>query len=134
MIKLYIDENLSPFLAKGLHYLEQGNGNQIEVLSIREVFGRSTEDEVWIPEIGKEGGIVLTQDYNIFRKKSQRLLYEQCNVGLFIIRPSSKRRGYNYWEMVVYVINQWSEMRKLAMSDLPFAYICNARGKFEKIS
>lgn len=77
MIKLYIDENLSPFLASGLHYLEQGNGKEIEVLSIREVFGRGTEDEVWIPQVGKEGGIVLTQDFNIFRKRPQWLLFEE---------------------------------------------------------
>ena len=53
MIKLNIDENLSPFLATGLYYLEQGNGKEIEVLSIREVFGRGTEDEVWIPQVGE---------------------------------------------------------------------------------
>ena len=133
MTKLYVDENLSPFLAQGLHLLEKGNGNEIEVLSIKEVFGKGTDDEVWIPQVGNEGGIILTQDYNIIRKKQQRELYEQCGVGLFVIRPPSKR-GYSYWEMVRYVVNHWNEMKKLAKNELPFAYLLNSKGKFSQVS
>ena len=65
MIQLYIDENISPFLAQGLHYLEKGNGNEIAVLSIKDVFGKGALDEDWIPKLGLEKGIVITQDFNI---------------------------------------------------------------------
>lgn len=133
MIQLYIDENISPFLAQGLHYLEKGNGNEIAVLSIKDVFGNGALDEDWIPKIGEVGGIVITQDFNIFRKKQQKDLYEKCGVGLFFIRPPSKR-GYRYWEMVEQIVYRWVEIKELSRSRPPFAYECTAKGKFVRLS
>lgn len=133
MIKLYIDENISPYLAKGLHFLEKGNGDEIEVLSLKEVFGTGAQDEDWIPKVGLEKGVVITQDYNIFRKKPQRELYEQSGVGLFFIKPPSNK-GYKYWEMVEQIVNRWEEIKKLVHNRRPFAFACTAKGKFERIS
>lgn len=132
-IQLYIDENISPYLAKGLHILEQGNGKEIEVLSIKDVYGKGALDEDWIPKVGAVGGIVITQDYNIFRKKQQRELYEKCGVGLFFIKPPSNN-GYKYWEMVEQVINRWGEIKKLSNNRRPFAFSCTAKGKFERLT
>ena len=59
-MKIFIDENLSPFLAKGLHILEQPMADGFEVLSIKEVFGKGVKDEDWIPQVGKLHGVVIT--------------------------------------------------------------------------
>jgi PIN like domain len=56
-MKIFIDENLSPFLAKGLHILKQPMADGFEVLSIKEVFGKGIKDEDWIPQVGKLHGL-----------------------------------------------------------------------------
>ena len=135
-IQLFIDENISPYLAKGLHHLEQGNGKDIEIRSIKDVYGKGALDEDWIPEVGRIGGIVITQDHNIFKKKQQRDLYEKYGVGLFFIKPPSNT-GYKYWEMVEQIINRWTEIKKLSISNKrPFAFLCTAKAnsKFERIN
>lgn len=97
MMKIYIDENLSPHIAKGLDILEKPLGEGFEVLSISEIFGRGAKDEDWLPQIGRENGVVITQDLNIQRSKQQRELYKKHNVGVFF-RPLPK---------MVSVIGRW---------------------------
>lgn len=133
MTKLYIDENISYHIANGLSKLEKGNGNDIEVLTIKDEFGRGANDEDWIPLVGKESGVVITQDFNIYRKKLQRDLFENHGVGLFIIRPPSKKHGYRYWEMVQQIINHWPEIKDLVQNKRPFAFYATANGKFERL-
>lgn len=77
---IYVDENMSPYLAKGLDLLQQPLNvklrEAIEVKSIRATFGQGAKDEDWIPIAGKEGACVITQDYNIRRTRHQRELCE----------------------------------------------------------
>ncbi|WP_247232721.1 hypothetical protein [Telluribacter sp. SYSU D00476] len=132
-MKFFIDENLPPHLARGLHILEQGTGSSIEILSIPEVFGRGVKDEEWIPQVGQQGGTVITQDVNIFRKRQQRELFEQCGVGLFFLKPPSKR-GYTYWEMVQLLVNRWPELKQLhRQNQRPYAFEFRHGGKFIKL-
>jgi hypothetical protein len=74
--KIYIDENMPRQLAHGLHTLQQPqnlkDGLEIEVLSIADVFGKGAQDEYWIPKVGAENGIVITQDSRIQSQKHQR--------------------------------------------------------------
>jgi hypothetical protein len=132
-VKIYIDENISIYLAKGLHLLEQPNNHGFEILSIKEVFGEGVADETWIPKIGSEKGIVISQDYNIYRIRSQRELIFQHGLGIFFIIPPGKS-GYTYWEIVKYSINHWEEIKKKSNETLlPFAFKCPCRGKIEQI-
>ncbi|MCX6148332.1 MAG: hypothetical protein NTW25_13945 [Candidatus Kapabacteria bacterium] len=126
-MKIYFDENISPSLAKGLHHLVQPISDGIEVLSLKDVFGLGVADEDWIPQVGKEGGIVITQDYNIYKNVNQRELINQHGVGIFYIKPPSKT-GYLYWEMVEFVIINWIKIIKLiSNTEKPFAFVCKPR-------
>ncbi len=136
---VYIDENLSPHLARGLNLLQAPmNGEEkepIEIQSIKDVFGQGTTDEEWIPKAGKQGAIVVTQDLNIHRTRSQFELFQQHGLGIFFFRPPSNR-GYLYWDMVQQVINRWAEMKKLAFkTKKPFAFKCTSRSShFEEFN
>lgn len=132
MTKIYIDENLSPYIAKGLDILEKPLQEGFEVLSIKDIFGTGAKDEDWIPKVGQEGCIVITQDINIQRLRHQRLLYEEHGVGVFFLAPPSKS-GYRYWEMVEQIIKRWSDIKKKCRSDRPFAFRCSPRTEFERI-
>lgn len=78
-IRIYIDATRAPQLARALNliqsHLNETEKKAIEVLSIVDEFGESAKDEEWIPEIGKQGGIVVTEDRRIQTTRHQRELY-----------------------------------------------------------
>lgn len=136
--KIYIDENFPPQLADGLNRLVQPqnkkDGIDIEILSIKDVFGQGEQDEDWIPKVGKQNGIVITQDFHIQTQKHQKELYKENGVGILFFNPPSKG-GFAYWEMVKQLVNRWDEIKHIASKNkTPFAFRCSARTKFEKMA
>lgn len=63
---IYIDENMSPFLAKGFQVLQAPENiklkQSINVESIKEKFGRGVKDEDWIPLAGQTAACIITQE------------------------------------------------------------------------
>lgn len=127
MPKVYIDENFSEWLAKGLNILEKPNDDDITVYSIKEEFGEGAQDEVWLAAIGKVNGIVITQDLNINRTRHLKELYLESGVGVFFFKPPSKK-GFSYWEMVLQIITRWTDIKsKIKKTSHPFAYRSTVR-------
>ncbi len=121
-MKIYFDENLSPYLAQGIHNLEKPNNQGIEVLSIKDKFGRGAKDEDWLPEIGKEGGIIITEDFNIFKRPNQKTLINEFGIGVFFLKYKNKK-GHLYWETVLLLIKHWQEITKISLNTTkPFAF------------
>jgi hypothetical protein len=136
--KVYIDENLPVQLASGLNELQKPlnrkDNLEIKVQSIKEVFGAGTKDEDWIPKVGKEHAIVITQDYRIQTQKHQKALYESSGVGILFLSPPAKS-GFSYWEMVKQLINRWPEITNIIIRyKPPFAFRCTSRTKFERMN
>ncbi len=133
-MKIFIDENLSPFLARGIHILETHLDDGFEVLSIKDVFGKSdgkgVKDEEWIPQVGEMGGVVITQDKNIHRTKPQRDLFEEHGIGMFFISPP--KNGYTYWQMVEILIKEWKDIKEKCSTKKPFSFIHRPRSGFKK--
>ena len=135
--KIYIDENLPSQLAKGLNELQQPqnkkDGVVIEVLSIKEIFGSGEQDEDWIPKVGAENGIVITQDFRIQSQKHQRELYINNGVGILFLNPPSNS-GFAYWDMVKKLVTEWDDIKKIIRKNkTPFAYRASAKTKFQKM-
>ncbi|MDQ2719444.1 MAG: hypothetical protein M3Z26_06745 [Bacteroidota bacterium] len=135
--KIFIDENLPPQIARGLHILQQPQnakeGLKVDVHSIKDFFGEGSKDEEWIPKVGKMKGIVITQDYRIQSLKHQRELYKQHGVGILFFSPPSKT-GFSYWEMVKQVVTRWEKIKGIIKKEkTPFAYRCSARADFENL-
>ncbi|TAE29995.1 MAG: hypothetical protein EAZ91_11130 [Cytophagales bacterium] len=133
MTKIYIDENLSPYIAEDLDILERPMGDGFEILSIGKTFGRGAQDEDWIPEVGAQEAVVVTQDINIHRTRRQRELFEKHGVGIFFISPPSKT-GYTYWEQVEQLVRRWRDIKKKCRTKRPFAYKCTPKSsEFERM-
>jgi hypothetical protein len=137
--KVFIDENLPPQIARGLHILQQPQNDrdaiQFDIISIKDQFGQGAVDEEWIPNVGQVKGIVITQDLRIQSLKHQRELYMQNGVGILFFSPPSNK-GFAYWEMVKQVINRWEEIKTIIKRHkTPFAYRCSSRSaKFENMN
>lgn len=82
-MKVFIDNNLPPALARGLNELFDGDH---EVICHRDKFGKTKiADEEWIESLGEEGEwVVLSGDLNIARKRPSRDLFLRSQlVGFF---------------------------------------------------
>lgn len=135
--KIFIDENFPPQLAEGLNILQNPQNTkdnlEIEIVSIKKEFGSGVKDEDWIPLVGKQNGIVITQDYRIQTTRHQRNLYKEHGVGVLFFHPPSKT-GFSYWEMVKQLVERWEKIKSIAKKhNAPFAFRCSARKDFEKI-
>ena len=127
---VYLDENLPASIAKALHELQTHfNGEHFQVLHLNDRYPQGTKDEEWIPAVGAEGGLVITQDCNIHRMRSQRDLIAEHGVGLVFLKPPSKN-GFSYWQQVELIVELWPAIKNIAGSKkLPYSYRASARNR-----
>ena len=86
-MKIYFDENFSPTLVEALRILHRGAGeDHIEIYHIAKEFGRGSKDEDWIPKIGTQRGIVISQDKNIYYRVPQLDTLKKYNIGFFFYK------------------------------------------------
>jgi hypothetical protein len=132
MTHVYLDENLSEYVAQALNFLNKGYFRNIQVFSTKEKFGKGAPDETIIPSIGKEKGILLTKDINIHKTSLQFDLCRKYGLGIFFL---AMPKGMDkHWEMVRLLINNWEEIvQKTERERLPFAYRIKIRGRMEKL-
>ena len=133
-MNIYIDENLSPFIARALNLLEQreNENHRCEVKSIQDDLKKGIKDVDLIPRFGKEKALWITQDKSLLKNKAELNLILSHNIGLIILGPSwSKKR---HWDKVVLIFSKWPELKELAREEeRPFAYRINGFSKIEKI-
>jgi PIN like domain len=132
MIEVYIDENLSEYVADALNSLNKGYFKDVFVYSTKIKFGKGQSDEIIIPSIGNSSGIIITKDLNIHKTRLQYQLCEQYKIGIFFIKM---QKGMDkHWEIVKLLINSWEEiLDKIAKEKRPFGYEIPVRGRMKKI-
>jgi hypothetical protein len=132
MTDVYLDENLSEYVADALNSLNKGYFRDINVHSTKVKFGKGVPDEAIIPAIGKAKGILITKDTNIHRTRMQYQLCEKYKLRIFFLKPS---KGMDkHWEIVKMLIENWEEITKVIKKErLPFGYEIPTRGKMRKL-
>ena len=132
MIEIYIDENLSEYVADALNSLNKGYFKNINVYSTRLKLGKGQPDEVIIPFIGNSNGILITKDLNIHKTRLQYQLCKEYKIGIFFLKM---QKGMDkHWEIVKLLIKSWEEiLDKIAKDKKPFGYEIPVRGKIKKI-
>lgn len=133
MTTVYLDENLSQYVAEGLHLMSSRDFNSIEVKSTKTAFGKGTEDEIIIPKIGAQNGILITFNIDIKRTRLQYNLCKQSNLGVFFLTlPKGKNR---HWDIVKCLINNWMEIiDKIRHEKRPFAFRVKEKGRLEPMN
>lgn len=132
MIEIYIDENLSEYVADALNSLNKGHFANVLVYSTKIKFGKGQPDETIIPAIGSSGGVMITKDINIHKTRLQYQLCEQYNLGVFFLKM---QKGLDkHWEIVKLLINSWEEIiDKIVKERTPFGYEIPVRGRMKKL-
>jgi predicted nuclease of predicted toxin-antitoxin system len=90
-VKVAIDENLPPALARALDALFAG---EHQVVHIRSRFGPSVKDVEWIRTLSNEGNwVVLSNDRRITRSKAELREFKDSRlVGFFFARALEKAK------------------------------------------
>jgi len=135
---IYFDENMPKHLARGFNIIQSyeglKTGQNITVSVLGEKFDFGSKDVDWIPQVGKEGNCVITQDVNISKRKDERELYQKYGVGMFFLKGTSKKKGLSIWEMTQALAKNWSEICRIASKEKkPFGYIITLNRKIKKI-
>lgn len=108
MIEIYLDENLSEYVADALNSLDKEYFQNVSVAPTKTKFGKGVPDETIIPSIGKSAGILITKDINIYRTRMQYQLCKNYKLGVFFLKPA---KGMDkHWEIVKMLINNWEEI------------------------
>lgn len=81
-MKLLLDHNLSPRLARALDVLFEEH----EVVALRDKFKGSASDEAWITALDREGGwAVLTMDLRIRTRPHERAAMDRSRIVFFFL-------------------------------------------------
>ncbi len=130
MIQVLVDENLSESLADGLNSIQSPLDNGIKVVSMATIFGKGTQDDVWIPSWGKKEGIFLTQDINITRTRHLAELLKQHQLRAFFLCVPNKT---SYWARVRVLIKHWPDIVEVIKTKRkPYNYLVTPN-KVEKM-
>lgn len=129
---IYLDENLSEYVADALNFLNKGYYSDVQVYSTKTKFGKGAKDEEIIPTLGAAGSVLITRDINIQRTRLQYSLCQQYNLGVFFLKlPKNQNK---HWEIVRLLINNWEEIiNKSDKERKPFGYNISQRGRWEKL-
>jgi hypothetical protein len=132
VIEIYIDENLSEYVADALNSLNKGHFPNVLVHSTKIKFGKGQPDEMIIPSIGKSMGIMITKDININKTRLQYDLCKKYELGIFFLKM---QKGLDkHWEIVKFLIHSWEEIIDKATKERkPFGYEIPVRGRMKKL-
>jgi hypothetical protein len=129
-MNIYLDENLSEYVADALNSLNNGYFKGVTVSSTKITFGRGVADEELIPKIGSLNGILITRDININRTRLQNELCKEHNLGVFFIcLPKNDNR---HWNLVTVLVERWEEIINITKNKRgAFSYRIKSKGKVE---
>jgi len=125
-----LDENMPQKLAKGLEVLDQENsfGINVKITHSTEIKKGATDEEI-IKIAGRKDAIIISQDDDFKRIKSNKLLVKQLKVGYVLYKPPNKT-GTRYWEIVKSFILGWEHLKeKIRETEKPFIIIINKKGE-----
>ncbi|THJ36172.1 hypothetical protein E8K88_02600 [Lampropedia aestuarii] len=115
-MKFFLDNNLPPNWAEcvsGCSRNQFSDGHVQTVTHLRAMFPASTDDLVWIEQLGHEKNwAIISQDK--FRKKQggERLALKASGISVFVLQKSWS--SYPYWEKTAQFILWWPKIVELA--------------------
>lgn len=134
-MKYLLDNNLSPYLARGIQELILGGPHHSDqVKHLRDKFPQNTPDHIWINELSREGGwSIISQDG--FRKNDvEKQALRQSGLVVFVL--AKQWAGVKYWDKAQNLVRWWpyiEEYVSLVAGGAAVKVPWRCSGKFEQI-
>lgn len=88
-MKVFLDHNMSPAIARALHALFDG---EHEVVALSQKFPRTIFDVDWIKALSAEGHwVVISGDRRITRNKAEYLAFRNSKLTGFFLAPALQK-------------------------------------------
>jgi hypothetical protein len=82
-LKLFLDNNLAPRIARSLHALFDGEHH---IVALRDMFRTNAPDVEWITALDEQGGwAALTRDLHIRTKPHERAALDRAQIVFFFL-------------------------------------------------
>jgi len=109
-LKVMVDENLPPALARSLAALFAGKH---EIVHLREKFGAAVKDTEWIGALNAEGHwVIISADRRITKNKAEQQAFKSSKlVGFFLASGLQKAKLTNQMERLMAL---WETIEKQA--------------------
>lgn len=111
-MKVVLDENLAPALARALDALFKGEHT---VVHLRDKFGRGVTDQRWIEDLSQDGQwVVISGDRRITRNRAEYQAFRNSRlIGFFLSKGLHKAKVAKQMERI---LAMWENMMTLAAS------------------
>jgi hypothetical protein len=113
-MKFFLDNNLSPKIAKALNNLVWP-GHQ--VVHLKEKFSADISDQEWMRKLAEEDErwIIITADIHISRNQHEVRAWKQCGHTIFFLKPAWIM-GANFWSQAQKLVHYFPDIITLATS------------------
>lgn len=129
-MKFFLDNNLSPKLARAMDALEGEHGDR--VVHLREKFLQNETDENWMRALATEQGwYVITCDKRISKNPHEIQAWKESGLVVFFLKYSWLDTGF--WNIAWRLIKKWEDIKEFAQKSKPGdGFIIPVTGKITK--
>jgi hypothetical protein len=108
-MKVFIDNNLSPRIARSLQALF---GDKHEIVCLKDKFPENAKDIDWIKSLSEDGKwVVISGDQRITKNKAEKLVFKNSKlIGFFMSRGFFKKGPVI---QVARLLLQWNKLEDL---------------------
>lgn len=112
-MKLLVDHNMSPHVARGLHALFAG---EHRIVALTDYFGRAdVPDLEWIGRLGREGGwCVVSAEVRITKNRVERDAFLAARLIGFFLAPAVRKAPVRIQAARLLIL--WDRMQAIAAS------------------
>ncbi len=112
-VRFFVDNNLSPGLARGMRAFGE------DVIHLTEEFPADTEDAEWLARVGSRGWFVITRDDRIRYRSAELAAIRKSSVGAFFLGGKNRSRC----DLIQQLVRNWPIIKEhAAKTRTPFAF------------
>jgi hypothetical protein len=121
-VKVLIDHNISPSIARALAAMAGPHGHKVEAMTDK--FGPATPDAEWLEMLAGEGGwAFISNDQRIWRNPQECAAMLAAQVIGFFLEPAWRKRNVTVFEQAGRLIMWWPKlMQQCAIVEPPAAF------------
>jgi hypothetical protein len=131
-VKILVDHNISPHIARALAVLAAVEGHRVRALS--DDFDPATPDTEWLRRLGEEGGwVVISGDRRIIRNPQEHTAWLRARVITFFLERGW-HRGMSQFVFAGRLMMRWPDLIEVAERfGPPAAFVLPLRGKLRQL-
>lgn len=127
------DAQMPVKLAHGLEIIDQDNtpkNKEHEIYHADALLGQGAKDPEVIEKAKELNAIIVSEDDDFKRIKSNKALIKQYKLGYVLYKPPT--HGARYWEKVCAFILAWEDLKKkISQTEKPFIFKIDKKGNIQ---